>query len=1125
MHHKPTCCHRISSILLLLLLLCPLLTNGLAAEESKPTLPTIDTVQSKLTQMESANGTADSKELENYRQTLTNLQQAEEEQQQALYYKEVVDNADQQLQNLRDRLNTTGKYSPASLPQSLGVEELTQRYNQALLDRQQAQTTLQELENRQVNERFRPEQSGIELANTKRELETLEGRLSTDTPDTLRAHRRELLRATREMLKKRVYRLEMERLSHNHRMDQLELEIKLAQANLKQRDAQVQMLQERISRLQSEEVEQTRQEIQQAQENAAGKHPLIQRYADQNAEFGNRLASLVDEAKQATLALEQTVSRKDVVRQNQEQVQQQIIIGSLDDRPGRLLQKQRSQLPKLGELRRKVEKRRTQIATTRLESYQVESQRQELQATLELEQFGELKPQQMEESEWLQIRPELVKLLEKRLVLLNKLRAAYSRLEKSLSDLSAQQLQLTDRVEQYRALLDRHLLWIPSTNRINSRTLQDAATGLGWFFSAEHGQRVVEGLVNGFQRYPYRVILLGVLLVLLLRNRRGMYQTLEQIAPAVGNVTQDSFLNTVKAFLITFLLALPWPLLMAGTSWWLAKGSDATFIDAVTIGLRRVATFFLVIQVLRYLFIQNGLAEVHFRWNRETGNLIRHHLQWLVPSLIPLAFVVGTFELVDEEAYTNSLGRLALTAFLLVTALFFHRILNPWNGIPPATHAAATRRLGRAWYPLALGSMLGLTILVFEGYYYSALNLERMLFTSLFAGILVYLVYQLMMRWLLVAERRLALARAKAKRQAAQEAREAKEAADAAGEGVPELTEFESVNLATINEQTRRLLRVGTGLLYAVLLYLIWEQLIPALGWLNTVTLWQYQGSGDQLTMISLWDGLLALIFLLLTLIAGRNLPGLLEIALLQPLNLDLGNRYAVSTMSRYTIYAGGSLLVLNLLGLQWSDVQWLVAAMGVGLGFGLKEIFANFFSGILILFERPIRIGDTVTIGDISGTVSRIRIRATTITDWDNKELVVPNKNFITDPLINWTLSDPITRIVIRVGIAYGSDTDKAHRIMTEVVDKHPDVLKDPPATIFFIGFGESSLDFDLRVFVSDNLKRMPLLHSLHMSLNRALAEGGIEIPFPQRDLHLRSVDPKIDLGGNSPPSGGQSG
>ena len=188
--------------------------------------------------------------------------------------------------------------------------------------------------------------------------------------------------------------------------------------------------------------------------------------------------------------------------------------------------------------------------------------------------------------------------------------------------------------------------------------------------------------------------------------------------------------------------------------------------------------------------------------------------------------------------------------------------------------------------------------------------------------------------------------------------------------------------------------------------------------------------------------------------------------------------------------------------------MQWIIAALGVGVGFGLQEIVANFVSGLIILFERPVRVGDTVTIGDLSGTVSRIQIRATSITDWDNHEILIPNKSLITDKVVNWTLSEPVTRVLLKIGIAYGSDTAFAQKIMLESVKANPLVLEVPPPTVFFLGFGDSSLNFEIRAFVAQPAHRLLVLHELHMALDRVLREHNIEIPFPQRDLHLKLGD-----------------
>ena len=197
--------------------------------------------------------------------------------------------------------------------------------------------------------------------------------------------------------------------------------------------------------------------------------------------------------------------------------------------------------------------------------------------------------------------------------------------------------------------------------------------------------------------------------------------------------------------------------------------------------------------------------------------------------------------------------------------------------------------------------------------------------------------------------------------------------------------------------------------------------------------------------------------------------------------------------------------LALGSLGLSWGNIQWLVAAIGLGLGFGLQEIFANFISGILILLERPIRVGDTVTVGDVSGSVTRIHIRATWITTFDRKELVVPNKEFVTSKLLNWSLSDPTLRLCIRVGIAYGSDIQLAEKVLSEVAAGHQLVLREPPPRVLFLEFGDSALGFELQVYVGDPDHRLGVCHDLHTSIDTAFREADIEIAFPQREIRIK--------------------
>jgi potassium efflux system protein len=198
-----------------------------------------------------------------------------------------------------------------------------------------------------------------------------------------------------------------------------------------------------------------------------------------------------------------------------------------------------------------------------------------------------------------------------------------------------------------------------------------------------------------------------------------------------------------------------------------------------------------------------------------------------------------------------------------------------------------------------------------------------------------------------------------------------------------------------------------------------------------------------------------------------------------------------------------------GLLGVRWGHLQWMAAALTVGLGFGLQEIFANFVSGLIVLFERRVRVGDVITVGGVTGTVTSISTRASTLLDFDRKEVMVPNKTLITEQLTNWTLTDAVTRNIVKVGVAYGSDVDAVHRALRRAAHEEPRVLAQPAPDSFFLGFGQSSLDFELRVFVQRVDQRVDITSSLHQRINALLAEAGINIAFPQMDLWVRSAGP----------------
>jgi potassium efflux system protein len=260
---------------------------------------------------------------------------------------------------------------------------------------------------------------------------------------------------------------------------------------------------------------------------------------------------------------------------------------------------------------------------------------------------------------------------------------------------------------------------------------------------------------------------------------------------------------------------------------------------------------------------------------------------------------------------------------------------------------------------------------------------------------------------------------------------------------------------------------------------------------------------------VTLADIGLGLLIGFLTYVAARNIPSVLEIVLRQRPTVTAGSRLAFATLARYTIALVGGIIALGSIGADWSKLQWLVAALGVGIGFGLQEIVANFISGLIILLERPVRVGDIVTVGDTSGTVTRVQIRATTIRTWDRQELLVPNKEFITGRVLNWSLSDEVIRIHFMVGVAYGSDVGKALALIEEAARENATVLKDPAPLVTFEGFGDNSLNLGLRCFVPTLNRRLETVTALHRAINDKFNAAGIVIAFPQRDVHLDASRP----------------
>ncbi len=228
---------------------------------------------------------------------------------------------------------------------------------------------------------------------------------------------------------------------------------------------------------------------------------------------------------------------------------------------------------------------------------------------------------------------------------------------------------------------------------------------------------------------------------------------------------------------------------------------------------------------------------------------------------------------------------------------------------------------------------------------------------------------------------------------------------------------------------------------------------------------------------------------------------------LLQRSRLDFGARQAVGAITRYVVLLTGLLVFVQSVGIVLTTLNVLAGAIGIGVGFGLQNVISNFISGLIIMFERPIKVGDRIVVDDIEGDVIEIGARSTVVVTNDNIAIIVPNGKFITENVVNWKYNDGTVRFRIPVGVAYGSDVRLVERLLLEVANAEKEVLADPPPVVRFLAFGDNALEFELRAWSSTAVNRKGRLTSaLNFAIYDRFREHGIEIPFPQRDLHLRS-------------------
>jgi small-conductance mechanosensitive channel len=279
--------------------------------------------------------------------------------------------------------------------------------------------------------------------------------------------------------------------------------------------------------------------------------------------------------------------------------------------------------------------------------------------------------------------------------------------------------------------------------------------------------------------------------------------------------------------------------------------------------------------------------------------------------------------------------------------------------------------------------------------------------------------------------------------------------------------------------------------------------------WTNIDRILHYRLFDINQTEVTLATLLVFVLVIVGVFILSRILNRLILRRVLDRFQIERGIQYNMVRVGHYIVMAIGVIFALQFVGIDFSGLAVIFGFLSVGIGFGLQNITSNFVSGIILLFERPIKVGDRVTVADIEGDVTAINMRATTIRTLNNITIIVPNQEFVSASVINWSHGDTTVRMLVSVGVSYNSDLDTVIKALEEVADDHPRVLKDPKPDVVFRGFGDSAWDLDLRCWIAEPRGYYTIQSDLNCAIVRVFRKYNVEIPFPQRDLHVRSPLP----------------
>ena len=1078
-------------LLCLLFIFQLLLLSVASAQENADELSPIEKLQADIAALpDSGRSAAEQQQFqEAWQQSLSALQQSASLREQQTSLQATLDQAPEQLRDLQRQLDSLQPANAERLRQQFANSSL-QALDATLGDQVARmydwQNELTAINSELISAETRPEKTQSRIsANQSRSSELNERlrQLQRQPSNPLNQAREQALQAELAQLELANSLLRQQLSANNTLLDLANAKRRLLLAKLNNIENEINALQDIIDDKRRSLSEQVISDTT-AESSQISNHQLLHGQSLSNQRISEELLSASNQISTLSRRNIQTTQQLDYLTQLESALDQQISVleGSL--LLSRILHQEKQALPDV-----RIDRSLTDsVADMRLRQFEINQLREQLRNQ---EAYLNRLLRQVPEEQREPLRADLQQLIRSRVTLVEQLSSHINTLLGEAVALQINQDQLQQLGTKLRQTIDDQLFWVASNPPINRTWVLSLPKQILVQLQELQPLAQTQRLLLTLKDNPGWLALLLALAAIPLALRRLLGSRLQQLHEQVGHYRLDSQRTTPMALLLTAAQVLPLPILLAGAGFGLCFG-DTPAMPTLGQALMHLAVGWFVLHLLYRLFDPQGITRRHFRWSAEKVSRLRRLIRQLAWVLLPMVLIISLGTTNPEHLDKDVLGRLVMIITLSLFSLLvgqFMRRSEPLNN-SRVFHGGASLIL--------IVTPLVLTGMTIWGYHYTAIRLADRMIDTLYLITAWMLLQGMVVRNLRVAGRHLAYQRAISKRQSEEQ-----------HNGTPNDTPLEipELKLEQINQQSLRLGRLALLTLFSVLVYLVWSDLISAASYLESITLWEYNsGTADNPLMkpLSAGDLVGAFIIVALTIALARNLPGLLEILVLSRMDLRQGSSYAITTLLSYLIVSIGIIGFLATLGVSWNKLQWLVAALGVGLGFGLQEIFANFVSGLIILFERPVRIGDVVTIGNLSGTVNRIRIRATTITDFDRKEIIVPNKTFVTEHLINWSLSDTVTRVTVKVAVANGSDVELVRKLLLQIARDNPRVLEDPEPLVFFLDFNDHRLEHELRMHVRQLADRNPAIDETNREIDRLFAEHDIEIASRQMDVNL---------------------